>query len=132
MASSLKPRAEGNYLESNGSYARDGARVGVARTAASDAARTTQLVEALACTILKRRDFENDDTGGAGAHEAHVQGAVRLCIRILTSHIGEPLMLGDEGSISQVIRTRLVKVLLLQLESAVFSNGPKRWNISPM
>eukprot|EP00903_Cladosiphon_okamuranus_P012519 g11722.t2 len=74
----------------------------------SDAARhTTQLVEQLARSLISERH------GRHGAEvvpsEVQIHGAVRLCIRILTSHIGEPLMVEDEAAVAQAIRTRLVK-----------------------
>lgn len=78
-------------------------------SASSDAAlHTTQLVEQLARSLISER------SGRHGADvvpsEVQIHGAVRLCIRILTSHIGEPLMVEDEASVAQSIRTRLVKV----------------------
>lgn len=76
----------------------------------SDAAlHTTQLVEQLARSIISERSGVGHGSDVVPS-EVQVHGAVRLCIRILTSHIGEPLMAEDEASIAQSIRTRLVKV----------------------
>lgn len=89
------------------------ARVGP--PSSSDAARhTTQLVQQLAHSLLFERSGRRTTSTSAGAQaapsEAQIHGAVRLCIRILTSHIGEPLMVEDEASIAQAIRTKLAKV----------------------
>ncbi|CAN0413486.1 unnamed protein product, partial [Ectocarpus sp. 12 AP-2014] len=76
----------------------------------SDAALdTTQLLERLARSIISERCGRRDSDAAAAPSEAQIHGAVRLCIRILTSHIGEPLMVEDEASVAQVIRTKLVK-----------------------
>lgn len=82
--------------------------MGASRTASGAAVRTTQLVEALARELLT--PGHDADANGGSDRRADIQGAVRLCVRILTSHIGEPLMLGDEASVTQVLNTRLVKV----------------------
>lgn len=75
----------------------------------SDAAlHTTQLVQQLARSLISERSRRHDTD--VVPSEAQIHGAVRLCIRILTSHIGEPLLVEDEASVAQVIRTRLVKV----------------------
>lgn len=71
---------------------------------------TTQLLERLARSIISERCGRRDSDAAAAPSEAQIHGTVRLCIRILTSHIGEPLMVEDEASVAQVIRTRLVKV----------------------
>ncbi|CAM9847403.1 unnamed protein product, partial [Ectocarpus sp. 13 AM-2016] len=70
---------------------------------------TTQLLERLARSIISERCGRRDSDAAAAPSEVQIHGAVRLCIRILTSHIGEPLMVEDEASVAQVIRTRLVK-----------------------
>lgn len=75
----------------------------------SDAAlHTTQLVEQLARSLMSERSGRHGPD--AVPSEVQIHGAVRLCIRILTSHIGEPLMVEDEAAVTQAIRTRLVKV----------------------
>ena len=86
------------------------ARVGP--SSSSDAARhTTQLVQQLARSLFDERSGRRTTSADApAASEAQIHGAVRLCVRILTSHIGEPLMVEDEASIAQTIRTRLAKV----------------------
>ena len=74
----------------------------------SDAALyTTQLVEQLARSIISERSSRHGSN--VVPSEVQIHGAVRLCIRILTSHIGEPLMVEDEASVAQAIRTKLVK-----------------------
>lgn len=74
----------------------------------SDAAlHTTQLVEQLSRSLISEQSGRHSDVVPS---EVQIHGAVRLCIRILTSHIGEPLMVEDEASAAQAIRTRLVKV----------------------
>lgn len=89
------------------------ARVGP--PSSSDAARyTTQLVQQLARSLISERSGRRTTSTSAGdaqaaPSEAQIHGAVRLCIRILTSHIGEPLMVEDEASIAQAIRTKLAK-----------------------
>lgn len=76
----------------------------------SDAAlHTTQLVQQLARSLIISERSRRHDSDVVPS-EAQIHGAVRLCIRILTSHIGEPLIVEDEASVAQVIRTRLVKV----------------------
>lgn len=81
---------------------------GVSSSSSDAALRTTQLVQQLARRLISERP------GRGGPQftpsEAQVHGAVRLCIRILTSHIGEPLMMDDEASAAQAIRTKLAKV----------------------
>lgn len=75
----------------------------------SDAAlHTTQLVEQLARSLISERSGRHGSD--VVPSEVQIHGAVRLCIRILTSHIGEPLMVEDEAAVAQAIRTRLVKV----------------------
>eukprot|EP00752_Nemacystus_decipiens_P006417 g5780.t2 len=81
---------------------------GASSSLSSDAAlRTTQLVEQLARSIIAERSGRHGSD--VVPSEVQIHGAVRLCIRILTSHIGEPLMVEDEASVAQAIRTRLVK-----------------------
>lgn len=78
-------------------------------SAPSDAAlHTTRLVEQLARSLISARSSRHGLD--VAPSEVQIHGAVRLCIRILTSHIGEPLMVEDEASIAQAIRTKLVKV----------------------
>ncbi|CAM9222888.1 unnamed protein product [Discosporangium mesarthrocarpum] len=72
----------------------------------SESFRTNRLVEALARTVLDVRSLGGDVEPTLG----QIRAAVRLCLRILTSKIGDPLVLGDEASIAQSIRTRLVKM----------------------
>lgn len=71
------------------------------------AVRQTKLVEELARSLLSRQP--PDDGHDASATAFQIQGAIRLCVRILTSHVGESLILRDDASLSQMIRTRLVK-----------------------
>lgn len=87
---------------------------GATRTTSGAAVRTNQLVEALAHELLA--PGHDADANRGPDRRADVQGAVRLCVRILTSHIGEPLMLGDEASVTQVLNTRLVKVIYCRAE----------------
>lgn len=78
------------------------------RRSSFDAQHTTQLVQDLARTVLSGSARQGEPS--AAPSETEIHGALRLCIRILTSHIGEPLMAEDEASVTQAIRTRLVKV----------------------
>lgn len=94
-----------------------------ARPATSDAIRATQLLQELARHLLLSDHAAADERGDTVTQRANVQGAVRLCVRILTSHIGEPLILGDEASIVQVVRTRLAKVCGLSVVSTCQSHG---------
>ena len=76
--------------------------------ALSDAAHITGLVKDLARVLLSGQGGRVEP--GTAPSETHVNAVVRLCVRILTSQIGEPLISGDEASIALSIRTRLVKV----------------------
>ncbi|CAM9606481.1 unnamed protein product [Scytosiphon promiscuus] len=77
-------------------------------SSSSDAAfHTTQLVQHLARRLISERPGRVDSQFTPSEGQMH--GAVRLCIRILTSHIGEPLMMEDEASAAQAIRTKLAK-----------------------
>lgn len=87
-------------------YDRRGGGEGFARTTSNSAMRTTRLIEALARSLFTT-GHGTDPPGGAD-----IQGAVRLCVRILTSHIGEPLMLGDEACITQVLSAKMMTVRL--------------------
>lgn len=99
-----------------------GASTARGASSSSDAAlHTTQLVERLARSIISERSGRHGSD--VVPSEVQIHGAVRLCIRILTSHIGEPLMVEDEASIAQAIRTRLVKVRdTTQRRTRCFSN----------
>ena len=77
---------------------------------ASDNARTTNLVQELARNLITPRRRGQHEAGVIPSQEK-VNKAMKLCIMILTSHIGEPLMATDEASVVQAIRTRLVKVI---------------------
>lgn len=77
------------------------------RISASGQTGIFQRLEEFVRRILSSRAHGGHDDAG---YEARVQRSIRFCVRILTSHLGEPLILGDEASITQIIRTRLEKV----------------------
>lgn len=81
-----------------------------ASSSSNAALHTTQLVEQLARSLISDQSGSHGYGSDVVPSEVQIHGAVRLCIRILTSHIGEPLMVEDEASVAQAIRTRLVKV----------------------